>query len=52
MQEEIKNQETVDNTASEETNKKDKKKNKKADAEIASLKEEIRNLAKRGLGNK
>ena len=41
MQEEIKNQETVDNTASEETNKKDKKKNKKADAEIASLKEEI-----------
>ena len=31
MQEEIKNQETVDNTASEETNKKDKKKNKKAD---------------------
>ena len=42
MQEEIKNPEIVEETVdAEENNKKDKKKNKKQDAEIASLKEEV-----------
>lgn len=42
MQEEIKNPETVEETVkAEETNKKEKKKNKKADAEIAELKETV-----------
>ena len=38
MQEEIKNTETVDNAETVEETKKDKKKNKKAEAEIAELK--------------
>ena len=42
MQEEVKNPETVEETVkAEETNKKDKKKNKKAEAEISELKETV-----------
>ena len=41
MQEEIKNPETVEETATAEEAKKEKKKNKKTDAEILKLKEEL-----------
>ena len=41
VQEEIKNQETVDETVKTEESKKDKKKNKKLESEIEELKEEI-----------
>ena len=41
MQEEIKNPETVEEIVVTEENKKDKKKNKKTDAEILKLKEEL-----------
>ena len=41
MQEEIKNPETVEETVVAEENKKDKKKNKKADAESLKFKEEL-----------
>ena len=41
VQEEIKNQETVDETVKTEESKKDKKKNKKLESEIEELKEQI-----------